>query len=107
MGFGAAERLESRHALEGLAARDVEDDRIPGRRGDRVRVLLQAAAPEIRPRVLRRAGDRGADVPLVEQALDPPGGDQLVVQAAAGSDVGVLEVDELEARVIPADAVAG
>src|SRR5258708_3494836 len=39
----AAQRVEGGHALERLAVRQVEDDAVPGRRGDRVRVLVQAA----------------------------------------------------------------
>ena len=72
--LGAAQRLERGHALQRLAARDVEDDRVPGGGGDRVRVLLQAPTAEVGPGVLWRVGDRPRDVLLVEQALDPAGG---------------------------------
>src|SRR5215831_20282029 len=47
VGAGAPQRLQRRHPLQRVVARDVEDHRVPGGRGHRIRVFLQAAAPEI------------------------------------------------------------
>ena len=57
MRLGPAERLQGRHPLQRLPAWYVEDHRVPGGGGYRLRVLLQAAAAEVGPGVFRRRVD--------------------------------------------------
>src|SRR5918992_2621866 len=99
-------RLEHRDPLEGLAA-DVEDDRVPAGGGDLGGVAGQAAAAEEGPGVLGRLGHGGGDLLLGDQALDPAGGGQPVVEALVDADVVELEVDQGELGVLPLQAVAG
>src|SRR5262249_43544837 len=82
VGTGAAEGLKGGDALEGFPAGDVEDDRVPGGRGDRLRVLAQAAAAEERPGVLRRVVDGVVHGRVVGEPGHPAAGREPVVQTA-------------------------
>ena len=46
------------------------------------------------------------DRPVVEEPLDAARGDELGVEALLGTDVGVLQVDEVQLGVVPVEAVA-
>src|SRR5579862_9812233 len=105
VGLGAAQWLESGHTLQRLTAGDVEDHRVPGGGGYRLWVLAQAAAAEIGPGVLRRVVDGPLHGGVVGQPDHPAPGSQPIVQAALQPDVGVLQVDELQPRVIPGQRV--
>src|SRR5215218_6054950 len=105
VGGGAPGRLQHRDPLEGLAA-DVEDDRVPAGGRDLGGVAGQAAAAEERPGVGRGLGDRVGDLLLGDQALDPSGGGQPVVEALGRVDVVVLDVDHGQLGVLPLQAVA-
>ena len=98
------ERFARGHPLQRVGA-GVEDDRVPRCRGDRLRVLRDAAAPEVRPRIVGGTVHGCLDVGLRDQALHLPGLEQAVVKASAPTDVVVLEVDHGQLRVSPVQPV--
>src|SRR2546428_10648515 len=104
--LGAAERLEHEDLLEG-AFLEVEDDRVPGGRHDLVAVALQAHSTEVRPRVLRWVVDRLGDLVIGDHAIDRLGLLELVVEALAGTEVVVLEVDHQHTVIVPLEVVLG
>ncbi len=104
MRLRAAQRLQRRHPLQRVPT-DVEDDRVPGRGGDLLRVEREAAAPEEGAGVLGRLGHRPGDLLLADDEIEPAPGHQAVVEALVRTDVVVLQVDELQPRRVPGQAV--
>src|SRR5438445_8635309 len=104
--LGAAERFQHEDLLEG-AFLEVEDDRVPGGRHDLVAVALQAHPPEVRPRVFGRIVDGLRDLVVGAHAVNRVRLLELVVEALAGPDVVVLEVDHLHAVVVQLEFVLG
>ena len=103
----AAQRLERGDPLQRLTARDIEDHRVPRGGRHRLRVLPQAATAEVGPGVLGRVLDGPVHGRVVGEPHHPAAGRQPVVQAAVGAHVGVLQVDELQPRVVPGQSVTG
>src|SRR5664280_295205 len=104
VGLGAAQRLEGRHPLQRVPAH-IEDHTVPGGGGDLGAVPRQASAAEVGPGVLGRLCHRPHDGRLADQPLHPSPSHQPVVQALVRADVGVLQVDQLQPRGVPAQAV--
>ena len=70
VGLGAAERLQHEDLLQ-RALLEVEDHRVPGRRDDLVRVLLQAHAAEVGAGVLGRIVDGLGDLVVGRRSARP------------------------------------
>src|SRR6266536_1717562 len=85
----APQRFERRYPLQRLAAGDIENHGIPRRRGDRVRVLPEAPAAEIGPRILGRLLGGAPHLGVAGEPGHPPSLGEPVVEPAVWADVGV------------------
>ena len=101
----ASQGLPHRHALQCVGAR-VEDDRVPGRGGDRLGIPSDAAAPEVGPRVLRRLHDGSFHILVRDEPLHLPRCHETVVQTLVATHVVVLEVDEAQLGIRPVESIA-
>src|SRR3954469_16215968 len=106
VGPAAPHRVDGGDALQRLAPRQVEDHRVPRGGRDLVAVLLQAPAAEVGAGVDRRLVDGAGHLLVREQPVDAVEPQQPVVEPLVRADVGVLQVDGVQLRVGPLQAVA-
>src|SRR3546814_4142810 len=99
--LGPSQRVHGGDTLQRFTARAVEDHRVPRRSGDRVGILLQAAPPEVGTGVLGRVVHGVLGVLRVEKGLDLPQPDKAVVELLLRTDVGILQVDQVQLGVVP------
>src|SRR5271170_1772058 len=102
--FAAPERLERGNADQRVATQ-VEDHRVPAGGGDVGAEPAQTFPAEVRPSVRRRIVDGAYHLLFGDQTLHRAARDQAVIEAFVQSDIGVLQVDEVQSRRRPAQVL--